>query len=82
MGALAFGFVPQFTRSAFRHGLSERDIQRALDAPIYDEPITTRQGKPGLRVEGLTASSGLPIEVLAQIDPETGELVVYHAQPL
>ena len=26
--------MPRFTRSAFRHGLSERDIQRALDAPI------------------------------------------------
>ncbi len=74
--------MPQFTRSAFRHGLSERDIQCALDNPIYDEPITTRQGKPGLHVKGLTASLGLPIEVLAQIDPETGELVVYHAQPL
>jgi len=43
-GALAFVFVPQFSRSAFRHGQSKRDIQRALDNPIYDEPITTRQG--------------------------------------
>ncbi len=30
-GPLAFVFMPRFSRSAFRHGLSERDIQRALD---------------------------------------------------
>ncbi len=73
--------MPRFLRSALRN-VSERDIQRALDAPIYDEPITTRHGNPGLHVKGLTASLGLPIEVLAEIDPETGELVVYHAQRL
>ncbi len=73
-------FVPRFLTSAFRHGLSERDIQRALDAPVSADPITTRQGNPGLSVEGLTASSGLPIEVLGEYDPETGDLVVYHAQ--
>ncbi len=72
--------MPRFLQSAFKHGLSERDIQRALDDPIYDEPITTRRGNPGLHVEGLSASLGLPIEVLGEYDPETGDLVVYHAQ--
>ena len=33
-GALAFVFVPRFLQSAFKQGLSERDIQYALDAPI------------------------------------------------
>ena len=61
-GALAFVFVPRFLQSAFKHGMSERDIQRALDDPFYDEPITTRRGNPGLHVKGLSASSGLPIE--------------------
>ena len=61
--------------SAFNHGLSERDIQRALDAPISDED-------PGLSVRGLTASSGLPIHVLGEHDPVKGDLVVYHAQRL
>ena len=81
-GPLAFVFVPRFLRSAFRHGLSERDIQRALDAPIFADPVTTRQGNPGLHVEGLAASSGLPIEVLGEYNPVTGELEIYHAQRL
>ncbi len=72
--------MPRFSLSAFRHGLSERDIQRALDAPVSARPITTQHGNPGLRVEGLTASLGLPIEVLGEYDTETGDLVVYHAQ--
>ncbi len=72
--------MPRYSRSAFRHGLSERDIQRALDNPVSAQPITTRQGNPGLRVEGLSASLGLPIEVLGEYDPGTGDLVVYHAQ--
>ncbi len=80
VGALACGFMPRFTKSAFRHGLSERDIQRALDDPFSAQPITTRQGNPGLSVEGLSASLGLPIEVFGEYDPETGDLVVYHAQ--
>ena len=74
--------MPRFLESAFRHGLSERDIQSALDNPTAAEPITTRRGNPGLHVEGLTASSGLPIEVLGGYDPVTGDLVVYHAQRL
>ena len=53
-----------------------------LDDPFSAQPITTRQGNPGLHVEGLSASSGLPIEVLGEYDPVTGELVVYHAQRL
>ena len=71
--------MPRFLKSALRN-VSERDIQRALDAPISKGPITTRHGNPGLSVKGLSASSGLlPIHVLAEIDPDTGELVVYHA---
>lgn len=62
--------------------MSEKDIQSALDAPIFAEPITTRHGNPGLHVEGLTASSGLPIEVLGEYNPVTGELEIYHAQRL
>ena len=77
-GSLAFVFMPRFLESALRN-VSERDIQRALDAPFYDEGITTRRGNPGLLVQGPSASSGLPIEVLGEIDPDTGELVVYHA---
>lgn len=72
--------MPRFLRSAFKHGLSERDIQYALDNPVFDGPITTRRGNPGLHVEGLTASSGLPIEVLGEYNPVTGELDIYHAQ--
>ena len=74
--------MPRFLQSAFKHGLSERDIQRALDDPFYDEPITTRRGNPGLHVKGLSASLGLPIEALGEYDPVTGEPVVYHAQRL
>ena len=78
----AFVFVPRFLQSAFKHGLAERDIQRALDNPVSDEAITTRRGNPGLHVKGLTASSGLPIEVLGEYDPVTGDLEIYHAQRL
>ena len=81
-GALAFVFVPRFLQSAFKHGLSERDIRYALDNPLSAVPITTRRGNPGLHVEDLTASSGLPIEVLGGYHPVTGDLVVYHAQRL
>ena len=77
-GALAFVFVPRFLQSAFKHGLSERDIQYALDNPTAGESITTRGGNPGLSVEGPSVS-GL-IHVLGEYDPITGELVVYHAQ--
>ena len=81
-GALAFVFVPRFLQSAFKHGLSDlRETSSVRStAPIYDEPITTRRGNPGLHMEGLSASSGLPIEVLGEYDPETGDLVMYHAQ--
>ncbi len=78
VGALACGFMPRFLKPALRN-VSERDIQRALDAPISKGPITTRHGNPGLSVKGLSASSGLPIYVLGEYDPDTGELVVYHA---
>ena len=80
-GALAFVFVPRFLQSAFKQGLSERDIQYALDNPLEAEGITTRRGNPGLSVEGLSAS-GLPIQVLGEYDPVTGDLVVYHAHRL
>ncbi len=68
-GAVAFVFVARFLQSAFRHGLSERDIQRALDNPISQGPVTTRHGNPGLSVKGLSASLGLPIHVLGEYDP-------------
>ena len=74
--------MPQFLQSAFKHGLSERDILCALDDPTEYERITTRRGNPGLSVRGLSASLGLPIEVLGEYDPVTGDLVVYHAQRL
>ena len=57
------------------------DIQYALDNPLEAEGITTRRGNPGLSVEGLSAS-GLPIQVLGEYDPVTGDLVVYHAHRL
>ena len=81
-GALAFVFVLRFLQSAFKQGLSERDIQYALDDPFSARPITTRQGNPGLSVRGPTASSGLPIQVLGEYHPVTGDLVVYHAHRL
>ncbi len=56
--------VVTYEWSAFKHGLSERDIQRALDASIYDEPITTRQGNPGLHVGGT-------IRVVGAVDRST-----------
>ncbi len=71
--------MPRFLQSAFKNGLSERDIRRALDVPLEAEGITTRRGNPGLHVKGLSASLGLPIEVLGEYDPVKGELVVYHA---
>ena len=71
--------MPRFLLSAFKNGLSERDIQRALDNPLEAEGITTRRGNPGLSVKGLSAS-GLPIHVLGEYDPVDGDLLVYHAQ--
>jgi len=70
--------MPRFLQSAFKHGLSERDILCALDDPIEYEGITTRRGNPGLSVEGPSVF-GL-IHVLGEYDPVTGDLVVYHAK--
>ena len=63
--------------SAFKHGLSERDIEYALANPIR-YTIKGRGGR-GVSVLGLSVQ-GITIEVIGEDDPLTGDFVVFHAQ--
>ena len=67
--------MARYLQSAFRHGLTQGDIQWAIDHPIEDTAITTRRGESGIRYVGPT-SQGLAV-VLAEW--RGGDLVVYHA---
>ena len=71
--------MARFLRSAFKHGLTESDIQWVLDNPGYAEPMTSRYGNPGQFILGRT-QWGM-VEVFTEMDPSTGEVVVYHARP-
>jgi len=70
----------RFLRSAFKHGLTESDIQWVLDNPNYFGPMTSRYGNPGQLFVGVT-QWGIA-EVFTETDPSTGEVVVYHARPV
>ena len=72
--------MARFLRSAFKHGLTESDIQWILDNPNYAASMTSRYGNPGQRLVGVT-QWGIA-EVLTEMDPSTGEVVVYHACPV
>lgn len=63
--------------SAFKHGLSEADIEHALANPIR-YTIMRGEGR-GVAVLGLSVR-GVTIEVLGEYDPLTSDLVVFHAQ--
>ena len=72
--------MARFLRSAFKHGLTESDIQWVLDNPTYAESMTSRYGNPGQRIFGRTQWG--VVEVLTEIDFSTGEVIVYHARPV
>ena len=63
--------------SAFKHGLSEGDIEYALANPI--RYTIKGRGGHGVSVLGLSVQ-GITIEVIGEYDPLTGDLVVFHAQ--
>ena len=62
---------------AFKHGVSEEDIESVLTHPI--RYTSTRRGGRGVSALGLSAQ-GITIEVIGEYDPLTGDLVVFHAQ--
>ena len=72
--------MARFLRSAFKHGLTESDIQWVLDNPDYAESRTSGYGNPGQFIVGPT-QWGMA-EVFTEMDPSTGEAVVYHARPV
>ena len=67
--------MARYLQSAFKHGLTQGDIQWAIDHPVGYAAITTRRGESGIRYVGPT-SQGLAA-VIAEW--RGGELVVYHA---
>lgn len=71
--------MPRYLPSAFKHGVSERDIECALASPLECRPFTTRRGRRGLSLLG-SSTRGITIEVIGEYDHVTGDLVVFHAQ--
>lgn len=71
--------MPRYLPSAFKHGVSKRDIECALANPLrYVESITRRGGR-GLSLVGPSVQ-GITIEVIGEYDRLTGDLMVFHAQ--
>lgn len=70
--------MPKFAAAAFKWGLTESDIQYAIDNHDNVWPQTTKHGHPGQGFLGPTQRGDA--EILTQIDPVTAEVVVYHAK--
>ena len=67
----------KFTKSAFKHGITEKGILKALDSHIYDETLVEIPNKT-LYV-GYDDNARL-IEVICDIISED-LVVIYHAMP-
>lgn len=67
--------MPRCLPSAFKHGVSEEDIESVLTHPI--RYTSTRRGGRGVSALGLSAQ-GITIEVIGEYGPLTDDLVVLH----
>jgi uncharacterized DUF497 family protein len=67
----------EFNPAAFKHGMSEADIQHAVDTFIYEDPLDEFENK--YLVIGFD-TKGLLLEVMYNIIDEAS-INVFHAMP-
>ena len=79
--SLNMDIVIKFSRSAFKHGVTETDIRMAFDNVLYDERLDEDDGKNELNARCLLIGfdrNANPLEVLYNVvDEDT--LKVFHA---
>jgi hypothetical protein len=64
----------QFVQSAFRHGITQMDIQKAIETKIYEGPLETYDNK--YAIIGFD-NEGNPLEIFYNIiDDET--IKIFH----
>ena len=69
-----------YRRSAFKHGYTAEDIERAIHGPVVAAPIFADSGASGWSVLGFASNADL-INVRYHGDLATGgPVVVFHAQ--